>query len=67
MSNDILENAKRLARDSGLTYQEIGERMGYPKESARQSAWQFLHGANPSAAKIRRFAKAMGVETSELL
>ena len=63
----ILEKAKRLAQESGLTYQEIGVRMGYPPKSARQAVWNFLNGKNPSVAKLTRFCEAMGVEPGELL
>ena len=63
----ILEKAKRLAQESGLTYQEIGVRMGYPKGSARQVAWKFLHSKNPSVAMLLRFAKALEINVKELL
>ena len=63
----VLKKAKRLVKKSGLTYQEVGERMGYPKKSARQSVSQFLNGGNPSVAMIMRFAEAIGVKPRELL
>ena len=63
----VLQKAKQLAQESGLTHQQIGEKMGYPPESARQSTWQFLNGTNPSVAMIVRFAKAIGVNVKELL
>jgi transcriptional regulator with XRE-family HTH domain len=63
----ILKNAKRAAKKSGLTYQQIGERMNYPKASARQSVNQFLHGANPTLAMLLRFCEAIGVNPKDLL
>jgi len=63
----VLLKAKRLAKKSGLTYQEIGVRMSYPPESARQSVGQFLNSTNPSVAMLKRFAKALGVKPGELL
>ena len=63
----VLKKAKKLARQSGLTYQQIGERMGYPAKSARQSVGQFLHSTNPTIVILRRFAKALGVYVRELL
>jgi transcriptional regulator with XRE-family HTH domain len=63
----VLENAKRLIEDSGLTYQQVGKRMGYPPKSARQSVWKFLNCTNPSIPMLVRFATAMGVEARELL
>jgi len=63
----FLKKANRLMQESGLTYQQVGERMSYRPESARQSAWQFLHSKNPSVARLIRFADAMGIDTKELL
>jgi len=63
----VLSKAKRLATKSGLTYQQMGVRMGYPKESARQSVGQFLNSTNPSVAMLVKFAKALGVDAKELL
>ncbi len=62
----VLKKAKRLLNEQGLTYQEVGEKMGYPKESACQSVSQFLNGTNPSVAMILRFAEAIGVEAKDL-
>ncbi len=62
----ILLKAKKLTAESGLTYQVIGERMGYPVASARKSVSQFLNGTNPSAEMLKHFADAIGVEVGEL-
>lgn len=64
---DILEKAKQLVRESGLTYKQIGLRMSYPEESARQSVSQFLNSTNPSIEMLKRFAEAMEIEPKELL
>ena len=66
-TQSVLRKAKQLAKESGLTYQQIGEKMGYPPKSARQSVSQFLHGSNPSVKILKRFAKAIGVEVKDLL
>lgn len=53
---------------SGLSLDELGQRMGYPKESARKSAWQFIHRTNdPRLSMLRKFAKAVGVKLSTLI
>jgi transcriptional regulator with XRE-family HTH domain len=65
-AHTVLKKAKRLARTSGLTYQEIGVRMGYPPESARQSVGQFLNSRNPSVAMLIRFAEALGADIRSL-
>ncbi|MEX1098004.1 MAG: helix-turn-helix transcriptional regulator [Planctomycetales bacterium] len=56
----------RLER-SGLTYQQIGEGMGYPPATARQSVYQFLKGGDPQISMLRRFAEAMGISIHTLL
>lgn len=64
---DPLRKARVRLRMSGLTYQAVGELMGYPAKSARQSVGQFLHSTNPTIATLERFAKALGMEVKELL
>lgn len=62
----ILQKAKQAVVESGLTYEQIGMKMGHPKESARQSAWQFLNSKNPSLAMLLRFAKAMEIDVRDM-
>ena len=57
--------ARRQA--DGMTQQELGELMGYPEATARQSVNQFLKGHNPNIASLRRFAKAVGVSVATLV
>ena len=63
----VTEKAKQLLKESSLTYEEVGIRMGYPLESARQNVWNFLNGKNPSMAMVKRFAEAIAVDVTELL
>jgi transcriptional regulator with XRE-family HTH domain len=63
----VMQKARRLIQESGLTYREVGIRMGYPPESARQSVNQFLGSTNPSVAMLLKFCKAMEVGPEELL
>ena len=58
---------RKVVEDSGLSQQAIGERMGYPPKSARQSVSRFLQGENPTVSVLSRFAKAMGVKVEDLL
>lgn len=52
---------------SGLSLDELGLRMGYPKESARKSAWQFLNKtSDPRVSMLRRFADAVGCSVKSL-
>lgn len=53
--------------EAGLSLQDLGLKMGYPEESARKSAWQFMRTSDPRISMLRRFAKAMKIELKELL
>lgn len=45
----------------GWTMQTLGEKMGYPSKTARQSVSQFLKSRTPQVAMLRKFARAVGV------
>jgi transcriptional regulator with XRE-family HTH domain len=66
-NTEVPSKARQLLRESGLTYREVGMRMGFPPESAKQNVRCFLVGKNPSAAMVKRFAEALGVAIEELL
>ena len=55
--------------DSGLTYTQIGQRMGYKKPVvAKVMAFQFVnHCRHPSAHKLAKFALAVGVPLQILM
>jgi transcriptional regulator with XRE-family HTH domain len=52
---------------SGMTLHDLGMKMGYPEESARQSAWQFMKSGDPRISMLRRFAVASGLPLEELI
>jgi hypothetical protein len=52
---------------SGLSLHDLGLKMGYPPETARQSAWQFMKSGDPRVSMLRRFARAAGMGVEELL
>jgi hypothetical protein len=52
---------------SGLSLHDLGLKMGYPKDTARQSAWQFMKTGDPRISMLRRFAKAMEISIEELV
>jgi transcriptional regulator with XRE-family HTH domain len=54
-------------KESGMTLDELGQKMGYPAETARQSVWQFLKTEDPRISVLRRFARAMGIPITELV
>lgn len=68
----MAENANHGTGDkferSGLSLHDLGIKMGYPVESARKSAWQFIAKTDdPRLSMLRRFAKAMDVPLSDLI
>ncbi len=63
----VMEAVRQRAAESGLTQQALGEKMGYPPDSARQSVNQFLRSGDPQISMLRRFAKAVGIGLNTLL
>jgi hypothetical protein len=64
----IMGKVLTLFEKSGKSLDELGLAMGYPAESARKSAWQFLRKTtDPRLSMLERFAKAMNMEVKELL
>lgn len=57
---------RSLFKESGLSLVELGKRMGYADETARQAAWQFMQSGDPRMSMLRKFAGAMGVSLEEL-
>lgn len=63
-----MEKIRALFEQSAMTYDELGKAMGYPAETARKSAYQFISKtADPRVSVLRRFAKAMRVDVKDLL
>jgi hypothetical protein len=63
----VMNSVREQFQESGLTLEQLGERMGYPTNSARQSAHQFLGAGDPQISVLRRFAKAVGTNLLRLL
>ncbi len=63
----VMEAIREALKASGTTQQDLGERMGYPPESARKSVSQFLRSHDPRVGMVRKLAKALGVPLSRLL
>ena len=62
-----MRKVRRLFEKSGLTQQELGEKMGYSPASARQAVSQFLRSGDPQVGMVRKFAKAVGVRVETLI
>jgi hypothetical protein len=52
---------------SGLALHDLGLKMGYAAETARQAAWQFMRTGDPRISMLRRFAVASGMPLDELV
>lgn len=64
----VMAAIRQAVQRSTLSLEAIGVRMGYPKETARKSAWQFVNRTNdPRFSMVRRFAEAIDVPLSELV
>ncbi len=60
--------ARNLFQQSGLSLQELGTRMGYPRSVARRAVWQFLNKTkDPRVRMLERFADAMGMTLADLI
>jgi transcriptional regulator with XRE-family HTH domain len=67
-ADPVMAAVRSRFEKSKLTLDELGLKMGYPKESARKSAWQFIHKTNdPRMSMLRKFAQAVGVKVSVLV
>jgi transcriptional regulator with XRE-family HTH domain len=65
---DPMVRVRLLFERSGLSLDELGNRMGYSGEVARKSAWQFLNKTNdPRVSMLRRFAEAINVSLLDLV
>lgn len=66
-TDPVMDSIRKRVADSGLTYQELGEKMGYAPTTARQSVSQFLKSGDPRVSMVRKFAAAMGISIQTLL
>jgi transcriptional regulator with XRE-family HTH domain len=67
-NRNVMDRARRLFDNSGLSLDELGQRMGYTGEAARKSAWQFLKKTtDPRLSMLQRFAEALNVSLVDLL
>ncbi len=64
----VMNGVRALFDKSQLSLEQLGMRMGYSRETARKSAWQFVRRTkDPRLSMLRRFADAVGVPLSELV
>ena len=62
-----MQRMRELFEQSGMTLDELAQRMGYSGPSARHSTWQLLQRTtDPRVSMLCRFAEAIGVSVAEL-
>lgn len=67
-TDQAMLTARKLFESSGLTLDELGQRMGYEGDVARKGAWRFLNKTgDPRLSTLRKFAEAVGVPVTDLL
>ena len=64
----VMDRVRDLFKKSGMTLDELGQKMGYESDIARKSAWQFLNKtSDPRLSMLLRFAKAVNIDPKGLL
>ena len=64
----VMKAVRDARKRRGLSFEQLGRRMGYASDTARKSAWQFVTKTNdPRLSMLRRFAEAVDIPLSELL
>jgi transcriptional regulator with XRE-family HTH domain len=67
-ADPVMNKAIAIFEASGLSLEELGQKMGYAPDKARRSAWQFLRRTrDPRLSMLRRFAAAIGASLRELV
>jgi transcriptional regulator with XRE-family HTH domain len=66
-TDSVMDAIRKRVANSGLTYQELGEKMGYAPTTARQAVSQFLKSGDPRVSMVRKFAAAVGISVQTLL
>jgi transcriptional regulator with XRE-family HTH domain len=65
---EIMKRANVAFEKSGLTLDELGQRMGIVSATARMSAWQFLNKTtDPRLSMLLKFCAALEMPIEELL
>jgi len=64
----VLARAQKLLEKSGMTFDELGVKMGYESGTARRAVWQLFNKTpDPRFSTLVRLAGALGVELKDLL
>jgi len=65
---DAMGRARIIFERSGLSLDELGQRMGYSRTTARKSAWQFLNKTtDPRLSMLEKFADALSMSLRDII
>ena len=65
---NAMSRARSLFQKSGMSLEELGQKMGYEGDTARKAAWQFLNKTvDPRLSMLQRFAEALGITVADLV
>jgi transcriptional regulator with XRE-family HTH domain len=65
---NVMDRARALFDKSGLSLDDLGQKMGYEGDMARKSAWQFLNKTtDPRLSMLQKFADALGITLVDLV
>lgn len=66
-TGDVMAKVRAAYERSPLTLHEIGLRMGFHPDAAKQSVWKLLNATtNPKTETLLRYAHALGIEPASL-
>jgi transcriptional regulator with XRE-family HTH domain len=66
-ADQLMLRLQALFDKSGMTLDDLGQKMGYTGPVARKAAWQFLNKDHDHrVSMLRRFAEAVGVSVADL-
>jgi transcriptional regulator with XRE-family HTH domain len=67
-STEIMKRANAAFKESTMTLEELGKRMGANPATARMTAWQFLRkGTDPRISMLLRFCAAIKMPIEDFL
>jgi transcriptional regulator with XRE-family HTH domain len=68
LSKKLLAKARKLFDDSGMTYDQLGQKMGYESGTARRAVWQLFNKiTDPRLSTLEALATALKVDLKDLL
>jgi transcriptional regulator with XRE-family HTH domain len=66
LSERVFAKVNKLFEESGLTLEQLGEKMGYGPGTARKAAWGFLKNtSDPRLSTLEALATALGVQVKD--